>query len=128
MKAATKESIIRNILADVRKAWLDIIETIAPNALETNFPLTSFTPHCFLDPHNDLGNGSNAYCVTLLLYLGSEFADTGGLVFNYNGQKKTIKPYQNRSILFVLMPETEHWIERVPEDVSPRLALSWGGL
>ena len=116
--------VIHSIFADVRAAWSDVIDLVAPDATKTNLSLTSFTPGCFLDAHNDHGDGSSKYRVTLLLYFGSESAEAGGLVFNYRGKKDVIAPLQNRSVLFVPTSETEHWIERVPNDSAPRLALS----
>lgn len=116
--------IIPPILADVRAAWSDVISLVAPDAVDTNLSLTSFTPGCFLDAHNDLGDGSNKYLATLLLYFGSGNAEAGGLVFDFRGSRDLIVPVQNRSVLFVPTSDTEHWIERIPGGAKPRLALS----
>lgn len=117
-------SAIKPILHDVRRAWADVIDQIAPKTRATNFSLSSFTPGCFLDEHTDHTDNENPYLVTILLYFGGAAEGQGGLIFDFDGHRQTISPNANRSILFVPTPETAHWIETVPNGAAPRLALS----
>lgn len=118
-------NLVLTIVQEVRDAWHTELSHIAPSATKTSFSLTCFTPGCFLDPHNDHSQGENPFAVTLLLYFGSDDqGEGGGLVFNYRGTKRVIEARSNVGVLFVPSPETEHWVDLMPENAHPRLALS----
>ncbi len=124
-------------------ACSDLVDSISNKAIEqwlptlgipwksykTQFSLTAFNRHCFIDNHNDYTSGTTMppYLVTIIVYFGedTEMSHESPLVFNYKGNEKHIEPKPNRSVMFIPTKDTIHRVEpNLSSTDRARLALS----
>lgn len=118
------------IYPHIVEGWTDMLQALEIAYRATQFALTAFGPHCYLDPHTDFSpNDAEPYQVALILYFQAAGQEQdGSLQFDYMGKRARIAPLANRSVFFIPNRQTDHC---VPQSThagagrdAPRLAVS----
>ena len=112
------------------EGWADMLDALGIAYRTTQFALTAFGPHCYLDSHTDFTPTDAApYQVALILYFHAAGSGQGGfLEFDYMGKRTQISAMPNRSVFFIPNQRTRHCVPQLAQEGSvratPRLAVS----
>lgn len=110
--------------------WADMLQALEISHRATQFALTAFGPHCYLDPHTDFSpNHAEPYQIALILYFqAAAMEQDASLQFDYMGKRARIAPLANRSVFFIPNRQTDHCVPQSPQAAAgpdmPRLAVS----
>jgi len=111
----------------VGKYLTDIVRGMGIRDTKTRFAFTAYDEDCYAGYHNDYDSeaGSDAYKLTVLLYLTPAISNTDGgeLVFGKGDSRTVISPTLNRCVIFRPGPESYHMVRPMRSDKT-RLAFS----